>query len=446
MSALGLKVQQEAFEVQQNNWEGMNRDRDKVHITVTKTRLIILGAIVFSIIASLILGLTISKRISIPIASMVEVTQAIAGGDLDQTVRVKVSDEVGALASSFNKMTVALKKAGEEVEERTNDLEKSKKELQEKNDELKSVNEEMQIINEELETRGEELQAANEELQKKTEELEIANEELATLNEELKIINEELEKKTEDLQEAFADLKNTQSQLIQSEKMAALGQLAGGIAHEINNPLSGVLGFSKILIKKTANEKLRKMKEFADFPESLKLIKESSLRCKEIIEKVLIFARQSDRDISLTDINQVIKDTLVLIETHPSRVKIGMVLKLDPDLPKIMANKNQIQQVFMNIALNAYQAMTDGGELKITTGLSEEDFIEISFTDTGHGISQENINKIFDPFFTTRDVGEGTGLGLSISYRITKDHHGEIKVKSEEGKGTTFSIYLPVKR
>jgi len=235
------------------------------------------------------------------------------------------------------------------------------------------------------------------------------------------------------------ELQDTQVRLLQSEKMASLGSLAAGVAHEINNPMGGILIYASLLME--------------DFEESndprvqdLKKIVDEATRCKEIVKSLLEFGRQTESRAEPIDINKAILDGLFFLENQVLFHDIQIVKHLDPSLSLIEGDPNQLKQVFMNMMVNAAEAMSDkGGSLTITTGGSpDQSSIFISFQDTGMGISPEIQSKIFDPFFTTKAVGKGTGLGLSTSYGIIQSHHGNIEVESEEGKGTTFNIYLPI--
>ncbi|MBE7444281.1 MAG: GAF domain-containing protein [Planctomycetia bacterium] len=243
----------------------------------------------------------------------------------------------------------------------------------------------------------------------------------------------------------ISEFKRTQAQLIQAGKLAGIGQLAAGIAHEINNPLSGVLGYAKRLMKKAEDEDLRKVPSFESFPKEMKLIVDSALRCKKIIEGLLKFSRTSETESMNVNVSDVIDESLVLFGNQLSSHNVELNKVLSPTIPTIRANHTQIQQVFTDIIINALQAMPRGGKLTIVTRPKNTLAVEIEFTDTGEGIPKENLTKIFEPFFTTREPGKGTGLGLYMIYRILQNHHGRIDVKSEIGKGTTFTITLPCK-
>jgi two-component system NtrC family sensor kinase len=259
-------------------------------------------------------------------------------------------------------------------------------------------------------------------------------------------MTEELQKATEGYQmltrtledkvkEKTEELKATQDQLIQSEKLTSLGKLAAGIAHEINNPLTSILINSHLIAEK--------LKKDDRFRENLELITDETARCSTIVKGLLEFSRQTQPEKRLTDVNKVIEKTLLLLGSEALAHKVAIHKDLDLTLPEIMIDGNKIEQVFTNVILNALEAMPAGGDLFISSKiLSENHFVAVNFRDIGCGISTENIGKIFDPFFTTKEK-TGTGLGLSVSYGIVQQHGGRIEVQSKVGKGTTVSILLP---
>jgi len=226
-----------------------------------------------------------------------------------------------------------------------------------------------------------------------------------------------------------------QQQIGQSEKLASIGRLAAGIAHEINNPLTGVLTFAHLLKQK------ENMVE--EDRHDLDVIIRETTRVREIVRGLLDFARQSPPAKEALAINDVIQRTMKLIRSQKEFRNVRIEEALDPKLPPVLGDKNQLQQIFLNLALNACEAMPEGGTLTIET-FAAGGSVHILFKDTGTGIKKEHMDKIFDPFFTTKPVGKGTGLGLSVSYGTVQQHSGTIKVESEEGTGTTFMIALPL--
>jgi two-component system NtrC family sensor kinase len=238
------------------------------------------------------------------------------------------------------------------------------------------------------------------------------------------------------VQERTRELQQVQDQLIRAGKMAALGELAAGVAHEINNPLTGVLTFSSLMLKK--------VDENNPWKKDLENIVQQTTRCRNIVRGLLDFARQRKPDKKEWDIHTLLENTLILVEKQAPFQNIKIKKSFNTRIPMLFVDGDQIQQVFMNILLNAADAMTlNGGTLTIQTEL-KNGIAQISFTDTGQGISKEHLSKLFAPFFTTKETGKGTGLGLAISYGIIQSHNGEIEVESEVGKGSTFRIQLPV--
>jgi len=231
----------------------------------------------------------------------------------------------------------------------------------------------------------------------------------------------------------------TKNQIMKSEKLAMIGRLAAGVAHEINNPLGGILVYSHLLLEDTAGSDPKRA--------NLEKIIRETTRCKDIVRSLLDFARPGEPKIELSSLNETIEGVLSLVEKQVLFHNITIEKDLARDLPRIAFDKSQLQQVFMNIVLNAAEAMDGKGKLTIRTQISVDgSYGEAKFTDTGHGIPKENFENLFEPFFTTKKPGEGTGLGLSISYGIVKKHSGKIEVESEVGKGTTFTIKLPIKK
>ena len=229
---------------------------------------------------------------------------------------------------------------------------------------------------------------------------------------------------------------NTQKQIVQSEKLASLGRLASGIAHEINNPLTGILTFSSMLKEDLQDSR---------FVDDLDIIISETMRCRKIVREVLDFARETKLEKQFVDLNQIILSAISIPEKHFTFRNINIVKNLFPYIPKISVDVNQLKSVINNLAVNAADSMPDGGDLTISTDyIQEKNMAEIRFSDNGTGISEENLNKIFDPFFTTKDVGKGTGLGLAVIYGIIEGHNGSISVESTLGEGTTFIIKLPV--
>ncbi len=312
------------------------------------------------------------------------------------------------------------------------------------------------------------LESKNKELESAYNEMQTAFDEALVLAQELEIKNKESDKNKSQLEEAYNELKNTQARILQQEKMASIGQLAAGVAHEINNPTGfiksnlGTLGkyasrlTEFIFLQNEALESLnvpeitgeldeqrKKMKLDYIFEDMGQLLEESldgAERIKKIVQNLKSFARVDESDHKRADINECIESTLN-IAWNELKYKTT-VEKEYGELPPAKCYPQQLNQVFMNLLVNAAQAIEKQGVVRIKTW-NGDGSINISISDTGAGIPEDKLNRIFEPFFTTKDVGKGTGLGLSISYDIIKKHNGEITVESEVGKGTVFTIKIP---
>jgi two-component system NtrC family sensor kinase len=245
-----------------------------------------------------------------------------------------------------------------------------------------------------------------------------------------------LEKKVE---ERTQELREIQAHLVQSEKLASIGKLAAGIAHEINNPLGGILIYSHLILEDTPPG--------GAHHENLKKIVKETTRCKDIVKGLLDFARPKEPEMSPTDIPEVLDRCLALMERQALFQNIRIEKSYAPDLPRVVADGGQLQQVFMNIILNAAESMNGQGTLGLRVDLDvNRDELTVEISDSGHGIKEEDKARLFEPFFTTKEVGKGTGLGLAISYGIVRKHRGSIAVESEVEKGARFTVRLPANR
>jgi signal transduction histidine kinase/CheY-like chemotaxis protein len=247
----------------------------------------------------------------------------------------------------------------------------------------------------------------------------------------------DVSKAIEQLDAQRSQTRLVQERLLQSEKMSSVGQLVSGVAHELNNPLTGIMGFAQLLLLRELDETSRRQVE---------TIYAEAERASKIVSNLLTFARRRKAQKEPSELNTLIERVLEL-RNYDLRVRnIDVSLDLDPSLPSTLVDANQIQQVFLNVIINAEQAMlTNGGEgtLRIQTR-GRDGAVLVSFQDSGPGMSAETMRRIFDPFFTTKEAGEGTGLGLTISYGIIEEHGGRIWAESRGGRGTTFFIELPV--
>jgi signal transduction histidine kinase len=236
----------------------------------------------------------------------------------------------------------------------------------------------------------------------------------------------------------ISDEREMTRRLIDTEKMAAVGQLAGGVAHEINNPLGGILAFAQLMKRDEGRN--------ASDLESLDLIEESALRCKRIVESLLKFSRHSrTEDRRAFQLNKCAEDSAVLFGAQlKAYAKVKLELRLAPELPELFGDPSQLSQVMLNLLQNGLHALPPaGGVLSLETG-KEGDRCYFRVADTGTGIEERYLGHIFEPSFTTKPPGQGTGLGLSIAYRIVEDHGGIIKVDTQMGEGSRFTVYIPI--
>jgi signal transduction histidine kinase len=279
-------------------------------------------------------------------------------------------------------------------------------------------------------------------------------------------MEEALKKTGEEQKLLIAKLQQAQDQLLQSEKMASIGQLAAGVAHEINNPVGFVNsnmnslrgyvdslfelidGYDRLLAGTPAAASAEQLKKQADLDylkeDVVALVKESMdglKRVKDIVQALKDFSHVGETDWQMADLHQGLESTINI--AHNEIKYKASVVKEYGQLPLVKCLASQLNQVFMNLIVNAAQAIKESGVITIRTG-AEEGWVWVSIGDTGSGIAPENLSRIFEPFFTTKPVGQGTGLGLSLSYSIVHKHGGRIEVESEVGKGTTFTVHLPV--
>ena len=256
----------------------------------------------------------------------------------------------------------------------------------------------------------------------------------ATSRDEIGDMAQSFNQMAEGLDTRERELQASQAALIQSEKMAAFGQLGAGIAHEIKNPLAGIIGLAQLL--------LRKVEKDGPLYENLTMIEKEARRSKSITENLLRFARQEKMEFTRIDLNAVATESAAIVDHQLGINQIRLNKELAPNLPQIVGNANQLQQVLMNLMINAQQAMEGSpGSVTLSTRLLNAEKIELRVTDTGPGIPPDIQAKIFEPFFTTKPAGKGTGLGLSVSYGIIKDHKGDVRIESTVGKGISFCHY-----
>jgi two-component system NtrC family sensor kinase len=264
-----------------------------------------------------------------------------------------------------------------------------------------------------------------------------ANDEAGDLAESLNRMAEDLKKSRLVLEKAAESLADTRERLIQSEKLSAIGQFVAGVAHELNNPLAVVIGFSDLLVEREGDETIRG---------HLEMIGKSAHRCHKIVANLLSFARENPPERKVTGINFTIEEVIELMAYDLRTSNIDLIKDFQAALPPIMADPHQLQQVFVNLVGNARQALEafrPDGRIIVRTR-TKDGFVRVEIADNGPGITPENIRRIFEPFFTTKPVGKGTGLGLSLVFGIIQEHAGRISVESEVGQGATFVIELPI--
>lgn len=248
---------------------------------------------------------------------------------------------------------------------------------------------------------------------------------------------ERLKKTAAELSESYRELVGTKQALIQSEKLASLGRMASGIAHEINNPLTGILSFSSTLLEDM---------EKSDHGDDIRTIVNETLRCRDIVRGLLNFARETKSSKKMSNLNKIIHEAMPVLMPYVNSLNIELQINLCSNLPDQMLDQVQMRSVINNLVENAAHAMPDGGVISVSTGYdAASEKAQLEVRDTGNGISPEYLDKIFDPFFTTKEVGKGTGLGLAVAYGIVQAHYGTIDVESEVGSGTLFTVTIPVK-
>ena len=254
-------------------------------------------------------------------------------------------------------------------------------------------------------------------------------------------MNQQIEQWAKVLEQRVAErteqLVKTQTAMGRQQRLASLGQLAAGIAHEINNPLGGILTFASLVEEELADD--------SPVREDVEEIVRQADRCRRIVQELLEFSRERETRMAPHRLNGIVSRTLAMLEKQASFHDINIIRNLDPRDPVAVVDESQLQQVFMNIFLNAADAMGERGNLTVTTGQNKDNKeVFVRITDSGCGIPEHMREAIFDPFFTTKDPGKGTGLGLAVAVRIVQTHGGRLEVDSEVGQGSTFTVVLPM--
>jgi signal transduction histidine kinase len=358
----------------------LGKKRNRIFILTFSSILVILGILTFSF----------SRWVGKPIHHIVEAMSRAEKGDLEAEARIQSQDELGELAGDFNRMLKTIREAHEENVRL-----------------LARVNQ----FNEELTAR-----------------VEAATSELAKRNEELRLLNEALFE--------------SQRQLSQSEKLAALGQVTGAMAHQIGTPLNSISGYIQLILQDGHLQSTDQTR--------LKIIETQLDRLADSVKNLLSLTRQPKPHLIPLEVNGVLEELMRLSEPWLHTHKVTMLTSISPDLPSVLGDLTQLQTLFLNLISNAIDAMPQGGTLAIQTrhlpptpASNHGGWIHISIADTGIGITEETKKRIFEPFFSTKKVGEGTGLGLSICDKIVKEHSGTLTVESDVGKGSVFTVLLP---
>ncbi|HCL81880.1 MAG TPA: hypothetical protein DHW81_06575, partial [Nitrospiraceae bacterium] len=432
---------------------------------------IIISAVIFIAFvhgfALIVNNIIINKLIIIPVRSLMQATKSLRDGSLRNRIEIRSENEFGELASAFNDMAATLESNFEEIKAKQKEIftEKGKFEAIVKSlaDGLFVTNSDGLIVSfnraaEMITGYGEkETIGLHCEDVFKTRLCEDAcalhNEDKTISAKESEIITKGGKRRVVSVSSAiirdrdgrvlggvqtFRDIteeKHRQAMLCQAEKLAAIGHLSAGLAHEINNPIGNVVGYAKLLLRDASlNEKQR---------ERLDIISEQAEKAGGIVQGLLNYSRRQESKMERTFINGAVESVVkvVSLQAEKSNIKIGVDLK---DVPAVKADQRQMEQVLFNIILNAVQAIGSDGSVLIRTDETDDGFVEVRIEDTGPGIPEEHIHKIFDPFFTTKPVNKGTGLGLSVCMGIIREHKGFIEVESEYGKGSAFIIKLPV--
>jgi two-component system, NtrC family, sensor kinase len=318
--------------------------------------------------------------IILPLLKIERGAKIIGAGDLSHAIAIKGKDELGQLAGAFNDMTRQLKISKDEIEAWNRTLE------------------------------------------------------------------DKVEERTRELKQAHEELQQTQYQLVNSSKMATVGMLGAGVAHELNNPITCMIGYAQIMLTRLEKGTVS-LENIAEFMKYIATIKKESERCGRIVSNLLQFSKKQKMEFAKIDLGKVIENTLVVMEYQIRKWNMKIQADIAMGEFTIAGNADKLQQVFINLMANAHHAMPEGGALMF--GLRREErggkaCVAASVRDTGCGIPKENLDKLFESFFSSEKDMNNLGLGLSITKQIVDDHHGEILVASEVGRGTTFTVILPV--
>ncbi len=436
---------------------------------INETARILIGVAFGAMLIALVLTYFWSGRTVGPLLRLVKAVQAIGRGDLGQTITVESSDEIGLLASEFNQMTRSLRESRDQLEDANRNLYEMKEYISNIVDSMTMslvvVDNDLRItvVNLEFEKLigasrqslvgrqvGQVLELGEKtllhrqlQLVSQTRETQILTKVHCRIGPEKLVANirfsplEEVEQAAAGVVMIIEDITsrvNLEEKLATSQRLASVGNLAAGLAHEVNNPLGIILNYIEVCRMDTRDEKLGSY---------LKKIGSETERIAAIIQRLLEFSRQSETKFKPVKLLEALEETVDLAEFKLRKEDVALIRDYRFEEAWVMGDKSRLKQVFLNIILNAVQAMSGGGRLTVRLAENEDGTgFDLSFSDSGRGIPKEYLSRIFDPFFTTKEVGEGTGLGLSVSYGIIQEHGGTIDVRSKEGKGSTFTVRL----
>jgi PAS domain S-box-containing protein len=453
------------------------QDSDEAFAPINKLRRQVIILIIITTVGVIVAVYLIANSITNPVKRLVQGAKSIAGGDLTQRISIKTKDEIGMLANEFNKMTNKLEESYSGLEQKINERTAKLKESEEKyresinfaNDAIFTLDiNTVQIIDSNKKAEAISGYSKAELCKLKVWDMypvqdkprleklwmQVKEEGSGTLHDinhkkkdgnitptdiSASVIEYGNRKFIQYISSNITERKRLEQQLVRTERLAAIGELAAEVAHEINNPLGGLQNFAKMVAKEPAN--VQQTKEFTA------LIQEGLKRIEVIVKRLTTFSKPHVLNMAYHDLNNIIESSLIFMEYRMENEKISLQKKLASKLPKVYVDFDNISQVIINLMANALDSMPDGGKLLIESKLckNHDSCVQFSLTDTGYGIKKDGVDEIFNPFFTTKGKDKGIGIGLAISKRIIADHDGKIRVASSSGEGTTFTVCLPVK-
>ncbi len=451
------------------------QDSNEAFAPINKLKSQVIVLVIISTAGVIVAVFLIASSITSPIKRLVQGAKSIAGGDLTQRIEIKGKDEIGVLANEFNLMATKLEESYSGLEQKINERTAKLKESEEKyRESINSANDAIftldintaQIID--SNKKAEELSGCSKSelkqlkvwdmystqdktrLEKLWEQVrENGSGTLHDINHKRKdgsivptsisasVIEYGNRKFIQKICRDITERKRMEQQLIRTERLAAIGELAAEVAHESNNPLGGLQNFVKMIEKEPGN--IPQTKEF------IKLIQEGLKRIEVIVKRLTTFSKPYVLRMSDHNLNDIVKESLIFMEHRIEDENISLQKRFAPNLPKVYVDVDNVSQVIINLLANAFDSMPNGGKLLIESQLCKEheSCVQFLISDTGYGIKKDEVDKIFDPFFSTKGNGKGIGLGLAISKRIMEDHAGNITVASSSGKGTTFAVCFP---